>query len=117
MTKEQKEIIKAVSTIFFQEGFDRNGNGENLDYWKSETGRVSLFGPNSDGSYRYMLNTEKIKNQYYLRLSSAFELDDYDDENYFQELLLIPINHKRLCWEEFTKCVSIIEFTLYGDIF
>ena len=118
MTNQLNQIINAVTTVFFQEGFDRKKGIHGLDYWKQVDDnrfvkRCFIDHPVDDEeiTHRYMLNTKCIDNEWFLHLFRVI----YDDNGYADDsstLLLIPIDPNMLCWEEVGKCVTIIEFYL-----
>lgn len=128
MTKEQKEIVKALATVFFQEGFDRHTGKNGLEYWSV---KPEDFGSRcvrctinevlcEDGSIKRdnILNTYVEDDKYYLRLGAIdYCCDEYGDEyqNYYV-LVYIPVDPERLCWGEMPRCAEIIEFMLYGTI-
>lgn len=118
MTNQLNQIINAVTTVFFQEGFDRKKGIHGLDYWKQSDDnrfvkRCFIDHPVDceEITHRYMLNTKYIDNKWFLHLFRVI-YDDYGDAGDFSTLLLIPIDPNRLCWEEVGKCVTIIEFYL-----
>jgi len=116
MRKEYLSIIKALSTVFFQEGFNRAENKHGLEYWcasdedlKEHCRSCKICG-NDD--VVYLLNTVNLNGQWYLRVFNI----EYDEEGDLKKLhidLLIPVNTKRLCWEEMTKCTNLIAMTLF----
>ena len=125
MTKEQKEIIKALNTVFFQEPFNRKAGEHGLDYWnvnhedlEEHCRRVGIMETYEvDGAIdeEYLLNIYKIGNDYFLRLwKCVHNYDQYGDEDVSVYVITyIPINPERLCWEEVPKCAEIIEYLLY----
>lgn len=116
MRKEYLSIIKALSTVFFQEGFNRKENKHGLEYWcvsdgdlKQHCRQCKICG--NDGA-DYSLNTVNLNGQWYLRVFSI----EYNEYGNLEELhidLLIPVDTERLCWEEMTKCANLISMTLF----
>ena len=119
-SENQLSIMHALTTVFFQEGFNREQGTHGLAYWRVDEEDI----PKSthfrqcriviDGIQdHFAINTYKDQNgRWYIRLVEFVyhdELDDEDADCDAKTLLLIPVNTKRLCWEEFTKCVRLIE--------
>lgn len=115
MRKEYLSIIKALSTVFFQEGFNREEKKHGLKYWEvseeelDEHCRQCKICGNED--ITYLLNTVNMNGQWYLRVFSKV-YDEFDQCELSTELL-IPINPERLCWEEMSKCAQLIATTLF----
>ena len=109
-----KNVIKAVNTIFFQEGFDRRlSEHKNLEYWAEKGNRGVYFYDcedtminNDDCCRRYLLKTAMVDDQWYLNIYRGYT-NDYDDWDYSM-ILCVPIDPNRLCWEEAPKCVDLI---------
>ena len=111
MTKNELGIIKALATVFFQEGFDRNCGKHGLEYWcvneedLEEHCRQCTICDNEYATY--LLNTTTINGKWYIRLYNTTR-NEYGDIDNIKTLLLIPVDTKRLCWDEITKCASLI---------
>lgn len=117
MRKEYLSIIKALSTVFFQEGFDRKEKKHGLEYWnvsneelKSNRCRQCKICGNE--TVNYLLNTVNMNEQWYLRVFSI-EYDEYGNLEGVHVNLLIPVNTDRLCWDEMSKCAQLIATTLF----
>ena len=121
MKKECKSIIHALSTVFFQEGFDRKEGKHGLEYWQVSEEELAdhcrqcrIYGSEED-CFVYCLNTTKINGQWFLRVFYKA----YDDYGNFEELktkLLLPVDTERLCWEVLPRCAELIELTLFPNM-
>lgn len=115
MRKEYLSIIKALSTVFFQEGFDRKENKHGLEYWSVNDEELKVHCRQckicEHETVAYLLNTVNMNGQWYLRVFSI-EYDEYDNQEIHVDLL-IPVDTERLCWEEMSKCAQLIVTTLF----
>ena len=115
MEEKTKKIVKALSTLFFQEGFDRETGKHGLGYWEVQS--EDMANPcirqctiNESTS----LNTTRIDDKWYIRVFiNCF--DEYGDLEDRKTLLLIPVDTSRLCWEQFTKCAELIYLVYVCD--
>ena len=116
MRKEYLSIIKALSTVFFQEGFDRKEKKHGLEYWKVSDEELDVHCRQckicGNESIVHLLNTVNVNGQWYLRVFSIVynEYGEYENTNID---ILIPVNTGRLCWEEMSKCAQLISITLF----
>lgn len=116
MRKEYVSIFGALSTVFFQEGFNREENKHGLEYWSVSDEDLNEHCRQCkiicvDETVTYLLNTVNMNGQWYLRVFSIGY--DEDDRAELYVHLLIPVDTKRLCWEEMPKCARLIAATLF----
>lgn len=118
MRKEYLSIIKALSTVFFQEGFDRKEKKHGLEYWKVSEEELDVHCRQckicGNEDVTYLLNTVNMNEQWYLRVFSIY-YDEYGEFKNHKPItnLLIPVDTERLCWEEMPKCAQLIVTTLF----
>ena len=117
MKKSTRQIIKAVSTLFFEEGFDREKGVHSLNYWLVEHTQlercrcVKVRDRIHEDGFVYgglFINTAKIGNDWFVRvydhvLDSDGDFDHADVHGY------IRVDPERLCWEEFVDTCEFIE--------
>ena len=120
MRKETMGIIHALSTVFFQEGFDRETHKHGLEYWNVSEDEFETITTTTIRSTRIyhdddrecLLNTYKNHDQWYIRVF-VHEFDDYGELDDRHILVTIPVDTDRLCWGEFTKCARMIELACF----
>ena len=105
-------IAKAISTVFFQEGFDRETGRHGLEYWNVEEKDLhehcrSCKIESIEDHRSYNLNTVKGNDSWYLRLFVVI-YDEFEEFSDIKVKLMIQINPKRLCWEEISRCMKLI---------
>lgn len=116
MRKEYLSIIKALSTVFFQEGFNREEKKHGLEYWAVSDENMDVHCTQckicGNEYIVYLLNTLNVNGQWYLRVFSI-SYDEYGSASKPKTELLIPVNPEKLCWEEMPKCAQLISITLF----
>lgn len=111
MNEKQLGVIKALATIFFQEGFDRNAGKHGLGYWCVSDEALSEHCKQckiwEDDTIKYLLNTVQINGKWCVRLY-YISFDEYGQADEMESMVYIPVDTGRLCWDEISKCAQII---------
>lgn len=113
MDKRIKKIVYAVNSVLFSMGYNREQKMHSLGYWEESTKRrctICLDDPPAqwETANYYCLNTVKRNDTWYLRLYYSC-YNDYLDKRNEHELLLIPLDTDRLCWEQATDAIDLID--------
>ena len=110
MNQLTKEVIHAVSTVFFQEGFNRENEEvmeSNLNYWAyPRQSKIRSYWRDEE-EYRWLaISTKNIDDKWYLELWQQYT-DEYGDDQERDIIVYIPIKPTRLCWEMDRYCERI----------
>ena len=114
MDKRIKKIVYAVNSVLFSMGYNREQKMHSLGYWEESTTRRCKICLDDDASDHwetadyYGLNTIKRNDTWYLHLYYSY-YNDYQDERTESDLLLIPLDTDRLCWEQATDAIDLID--------
>lgn len=102
-TKEQEGIIKAVSTILFEE----TGDCDPKDYW---TGNKGVFWSKTYDSGEiyvdYRLNYILVETGTYIKIARRF-YDEPGEPEEFVTIGLVKVDLKNACWDMYSYCKQI----------
>ena len=117
MKKSIRKIVKAVSTLFFQEPFDRNKGIHGLEYWLVEHDKledcrcVTVADRIHEDNFicgELLINTAKFGNDWFVRVYERV-LDSDGDFDHVEVHGYIRVDPERLCWEGIVDTCEFIE--------
>lgn len=105
MNQLQQGIVKAVSTLFFQE--------QDLHYWKYPRKAIILYDyDNDETADQYFISYTEIDGQDYLEI--RYESDPYEEYSHNKTIVLIPFDPAKRAWNV-DKISQLIEIILLNE--